>query len=297
MGRTKMSKRELGRVEVLARVRSKQLRVVDAGRLLQVSYRQAKRLWKRYREEGATGLQHRSAGRPSNHGHAKKFRQKVLGLVREKYGGEVGERFGPTLAAEHLAAEDGLHYGENFKYGDAVREARLAIDEEPDNALAWDLLGWALAYETPPDAVEAEKAVREAIRLNPSIAYTQYHLGRALFLQGRFPEAMAAFDRCEELSGNSSGADFGRSQALAAQGRYAEAITVILKRGAPKSMIDTYFLSSFYAGNGEKEKALATLQKALDMGFRDSAAIKANPDFASLRADPSFQRIVGSFAK
>jgi transposase len=103
-----MSKRELARVEVLARVRSKQLRVVDAGRLMQVSYRQAKRLWKRYREEGAGGLQHRSAGRPSNHGHEKKFRQKVLQLVREKYGGEVGERFGPTLAAEHLAAEDGL---------------------------------------------------------------------------------------------------------------------------------------------------------------------------------------------
>src|SRR5215469_10360111 len=98
-----MSKRELARVEVLARVRSKQLRVVDAGRLMQVSYRQAKRLWKRYREEGAAGLQHRSAGRPSNHGHAKKFRQKVLGLVRQKYGGAVGERFGPTLAAEHLA--------------------------------------------------------------------------------------------------------------------------------------------------------------------------------------------------
>src|SRR5215472_6211860 len=94
-----MSKRELARVEVLARVRSKQLRVVDAGQLMQVSYRQAKRLWKRYREEGAAGLQHRSAGRPSNRGHEKKFRQKVLQLVREKYGGEVGERFGPTLAA------------------------------------------------------------------------------------------------------------------------------------------------------------------------------------------------------
>src|SRR6516165_5048564 len=98
-----MSKRELARVEVLSRVRSEELRVVDAGRLMQVSYRQAKRLWKRYREEGAAGLQHRSAGRSSNHGHAKKFRQKVLGLVREKYGGAVGERFGPTLAAElHL---------------------------------------------------------------------------------------------------------------------------------------------------------------------------------------------------
>jgi transposase len=108
LGRTEMSKRELGRVEVLARIRSKQLRIVDASRLLGVSYRQAKRLWKRYREEGAAGLQHRSAGRHSNHAREMKFRKKVLQLVREKYGGAVGERFGPTLAAEHLAAEDGL---------------------------------------------------------------------------------------------------------------------------------------------------------------------------------------------
>src|SRR6202163_4966542 len=103
-----MSKRELGRVGVLARVRSKQLGVVDAARLLRVSYRQAKRLWKRYREEGAAGLKHRSAGRSSNHACEEKFRQQVLRRVRGKYGGAVGERFGPTLAAEHLECEDGL---------------------------------------------------------------------------------------------------------------------------------------------------------------------------------------------
>jgi len=103
-----MSKRELGRVEVLARVRSRQLRVVDASRLLGVSYRQGKRLWKRYREEGAAGLKHRSAGRSSNRAHEEKFRQQVLRRVREKYSGVVGERFGPTLAAEHLESEDEL---------------------------------------------------------------------------------------------------------------------------------------------------------------------------------------------
>ncbi len=102
-----MSKRELGRIEVLARVRSKQLQVVDAGRLMRVSYRQAKGLWKRYREEGAKGLKHRSAGRPSHRAHEPKFRRKVLQLVRKKYGGLVGERFGPTLAAEHLERRDG----------------------------------------------------------------------------------------------------------------------------------------------------------------------------------------------
>ena len=103
-----MSKTELRRVEVLARVRSKQLRIVDASRLMQVCYRQAKRLWKRYRDEGAAGLKHRSAGRPSHHAYDVQFRKKVLRLVREKYGGPVGERFGPTLAAEHLSSEDGV---------------------------------------------------------------------------------------------------------------------------------------------------------------------------------------------
>ena len=32
----------------------------------------------------------------------------MLALVREKYSGGVDERFGPTLAAEHLASEDGI---------------------------------------------------------------------------------------------------------------------------------------------------------------------------------------------
>ena len=117
-----MSQEELRRVEVLARVRSEELRVIDAQWLMRVSYRQAKRLWKRYREEGPAGVKHRSAGRASNHGYAPKFRVRVLRLVREKYGGEVGERFGPTLAAEHLESEDGLHV-------DAETLRRWMLDE------------------------------------------------------------------------------------------------------------------------------------------------------------------------
>lgn len=103
-----MSQRELGRAEVLARVKRSELRVVDAAVLMGVGYRQAKRRWKGYREEGAVGLKHRSAGRRSNRAYGEKFRRKVLGLVREKYGGSVGKRFGPTLAVEHLASEDGV---------------------------------------------------------------------------------------------------------------------------------------------------------------------------------------------
>src|SRR5918996_5409576 len=103
-----MSARELTRVEVLSRVKAGTLSVKSAATLLAVSYRQAKRLVQRYRAEGAKGLKHRSAGRASNHAWPTAERERVLALVREKYGGPIGVRFGPTLAAEHLASEDGV---------------------------------------------------------------------------------------------------------------------------------------------------------------------------------------------
>jgi hypothetical protein len=42
--------------------------VVDRASLVGVSYRQTKRFWKRYREEGAKGLEHCGAGRASQAG-------------------------------------------------------------------------------------------------------------------------------------------------------------------------------------------------------------------------------------
>src|ERR1700693_1353860 len=103
-----MSATELTRVEVLSRVKAGTLSLGSAATLLAVSYRQAKRLARRYRAEGAKGLKHRSAGRPSNHARPSGERARALALVREKYSGPVDVRFGPTLAAEHLASEDGV---------------------------------------------------------------------------------------------------------------------------------------------------------------------------------------------
>jgi transposase len=103
-----MSTRELRRAGVLARVRAGTLTLKAAAVLMDVSYRQAKRLYRRYRVTGAKGLKHRSAGRASNRAVAARQRRRVLALIRAKYSGRIGERFGPTLAAEHLASEDGV---------------------------------------------------------------------------------------------------------------------------------------------------------------------------------------------
>lgn len=103
-----MSTSELRRAGVLARVAAETLTLKSAAALMDVSYRQAKRLYGRYRAAGAKGLKHRSAGRASNRAAPLRRRQRVLALIRAKYGGGVDERFGPTLAAEHLASEDGV---------------------------------------------------------------------------------------------------------------------------------------------------------------------------------------------
>jgi len=103
-----MSSRELERVEVMGRIASGGLKLMDAAAMLQLSYRQVKRLWRRYQQVGRKGLKHGNAGRPSNRGKPMKLRRRVLSLIKKKYSGSEAERFGPTLAAEHLAEEDGI---------------------------------------------------------------------------------------------------------------------------------------------------------------------------------------------
>jgi transposase len=103
LGRTGLSRKELRRVEVMGRVKARSLRLVEAAELLQLSYRQSKRIWARYRAGGAKALQHGNCGRVSNRAYPSKFRAAVLKQVQARY-----EDFGPTLATEHLASDDGL---------------------------------------------------------------------------------------------------------------------------------------------------------------------------------------------
>jgi hypothetical protein len=95
-----MSKRERQRLEVMSQVKAGQMTLAKGSELLGLGYRQAKRLRARYEAEGDAGLVHRLRGRPSNRSGAAAFRERVLARYVEQYGD-----YGPTLAAENLAAE------------------------------------------------------------------------------------------------------------------------------------------------------------------------------------------------
>lgn len=96
-----MSRKERGRLTVMAGVKRGELTLVQAAELMGVGYRQSKRIWKRYRADGDAGLVHGLRGKPSARRKPPELRARVLAL----YGQECYADFGPTLMAEHLAKE------------------------------------------------------------------------------------------------------------------------------------------------------------------------------------------------
>ena len=96
-----MSRNERKRMTIMAGVRGKELTQVQAAKLMGLGYRQTKRLWRRYQEEGDGGLIHRLRGKPGLRRKAPALRAQVLA----RYAEERYADFGPTLLAEELAKE------------------------------------------------------------------------------------------------------------------------------------------------------------------------------------------------
>ena len=96
-----MSRKERNRMKVMAAVKGKDLNQVQAAELMGLSYRQAKRVWRRFRQEGDAGLVHRLRGRPGLRCKPAELRTEVLRRCAEARYAD----FGPTLMAEELAKE------------------------------------------------------------------------------------------------------------------------------------------------------------------------------------------------
>lgn len=101
-----MSGKERDRLVELEQVAAEKQTLKTAAERLRLSYRQAKRVWRRYRQQGAAGLVHRSRGRPSNRSKPAGLRRQALVLYAERL-----EGFGPTLASEKLGELFGVEVG------------------------------------------------------------------------------------------------------------------------------------------------------------------------------------------
>lgn len=99
-GHLLMSGKERDRKVVFEGVKEGRLSIREASRRVGISYRQGRRIFRRFREQGDAGLLHRGRGRPSNRAKPCSLKEQAVARYRARY-----EGFGPTLASEKLAAE------------------------------------------------------------------------------------------------------------------------------------------------------------------------------------------------
>lgn len=97
----KMTIKEADRLGTMRQIDKKKLNIRRASEQMGVSFRQAKRIRKRYLIQGEEGLISRKRGLPSGNKISEEIRCKIMTLVRDKY-----VDFGPTLASEKLKERD-----------------------------------------------------------------------------------------------------------------------------------------------------------------------------------------------
>lgn len=122
---------------------------------------------------------------------------------------------------------------------------------------------------------DAEKQLRDALRLDPTNARAQGLLGRVLTYYGRFDEALEAIDRALDLNPSDSEAQFARGSVLLWSGRTAEALRAleIGRRLDPYLTTERFFavaLANFLLGRPDKSLAELT------------AAVAQSPRYQSL---------------
>lgn len=191
-----------------------------------------------------------------------------------------------------------------YKYGlsdEAIRYAELAVSLDPKAHLAYNLMG--LAYSAKGDHAKAAEAYAKAVEIKPDFSEGFCNLGTARAEAGDVAGAAAAFRASYDLDKNAK-ASYGLARALFDQKNYAEALdmvrasiaannqlaaaynlegAVLNALGRPGEAIPSFRtalslapedvtirinLGLAHVNNGENEKGLAELEKALP-GIKD----------------------------
>ena len=105
MEKVTLNQREQNRLKVLNEVNLGGMNINQAGMLMKVSLRHAKRLLAGYRKEGASALAHGNRGRQPSNALDAVIHEQVIDLARSKYEGFNQQHF-----SEKLREREGFLY-------------------------------------------------------------------------------------------------------------------------------------------------------------------------------------------
>jgi tetratricopeptide (TPR) repeat protein len=137
---------------------------------------------------------------------------------------------------------------------------------------------------------------RHQLASNENDGPMQANLGLGYEGTGKFPEAIAEYQRAVELSnGNdlNAVASLGHAYAVAGRRNDAEKILHDLEQKSREGKASPYLAATIYAGLGEKGKALDLIEKAYrDKTLDVSWTLRNDLRTDNLRSDPRFEAVL-----
>jgi Flp pilus assembly protein TadD len=181
------------------------------------------------------------------------------------------------------------------KAGEAVEEFRAAVQIFPKYATAQGNL--AHAYQQTGRLDDAMAAYQKLLDLEPTNATARNNLATLYSRSGRHEDAIREFEALiEREPGNESARrnleNAKRNMGILAERDQQSGRALKAAEARPNDPRAAYDVARVYAQQGENDKALTWLVKALDLGYDQTDYVKVDPTFAGLRKDPRFIKIL-----
>lgn len=175
---------------------------------------------------------------------------------------------------------------------ESLSESRRALELEPLNLVVNTHLGWHFFYTRQYD--EAIDQYRRTLELDPAAPQAQRYAAWAFLQKGRHAEAIAALRAASSAFGRNPEVEAELGHALAVAGRRAEARAVLEDLSQPSSdrYVSPYSVALVHAGLGDRDQALAWLDKAYADRSDYMVYLGLEPMLDSLRSDPRFKALV-----
>jgi serine/threonine protein kinase/Flp pilus assembly protein TadD len=175
---------------------------------------------------------------------------------------------------------------------EGIAEGQRAVDLDPLSPGTNTELGLVLYYAHRYG--QAIEQLRKTTDLDPNYWYAHEYLGLAYEQQSQYPEAIAELQKAVQLAGVITEPTAWLARAYAVSGKEAAAQKLLdaLKQPSKQAYLFPYDVAMVYAGLGERDQALAWLERAYQERSSFMIALKVDPQLDSLRSDPRFQDLV-----
>ena len=196
----------------------------------------------------------------------------------------------PNSAHSHFALAHVL--SDQGRHDQALAEVARARELDPVFLLYRALEGMFF-HHARRDA-EALDRLQKTVDLDPNFWVTHLMLGKVYTQQRKYPEAIEEFGKARELShGNSEAiASIGYTAALAGDKLKARAVLDELKALSNEHYVPPVNVALVLCALGEKDEALASLEKGCEDRDVRLTLLKVDPRWDSLRGDPRFVAIL-----